>query len=149
MEVGRNSEFLLQPPGSLRAHQVRLSIRGGGPKDWVGWFQHHPYLKAEKPKPVTVGSVRGVQLDVVPEVPEKYFGSYCRGIDNVTPTDCVDIAPYQRGTGPGLVAWEEGVKERVIVLEDVKGETVVIDFGAPPGKKFDEFTSGRRRWWTA
>jgi hypothetical protein len=26
-------------------------------------------------------------------------------------------------------------------LEDVKGETVTIDFGAPPGKKFDEFTA--------
>jgi hypothetical protein len=44
-------------------------------------------------------------------------------------------------SGTGLVAWEEGIKERVIVLEDEKGETVVIDFGAPPGKKFDEFTS--------
>ena len=40
-----------------------------------------------------------------------------------------------------MVAWEEGIKERVIVLEDEKGETVVIDFGAPPGKKFDEFAS--------
>ena len=44
-------------------------------------------------------------------------------------------------SGTGLVAWEEGSKERVIVLEDEKGETVVIDFGAQPGKKFDEFTS--------
>ena len=43
-------------------------------------------------------------------------------------------------SGTGLVAWEEGIK-RIIVLEDEKGETVVIDFGAPPGKKFDEFTS--------
>jgi hypothetical protein len=44
-------------------------------------------------------------------------------------------------SGTDLVAWEEGIKERVIVLEDEKGETVVIDFGAPPGKMFDEFTS--------
>jgi hypothetical protein len=44
-------------------------------------------------------------------------------------------------SGTSLVAWEEGIKERIIVLEDEKGETVVIDFGAPPGKKFDEFTS--------
>ena len=105
----------------------------------VGWFQHHPYLRTDKPKPVTVGGVKGVQFDVVPEVPEKYVGSYCRGI--AMATDGVDIAPYKRGTARGLVAWEEGVKERVIVLEDVKGETVVIDFGAPPGKKFDEFTA--------
>jgi len=44
-------------------------------------------------------------------------------------------------SGTGLVDWEEGIKERVIVLKDEKGETVVIDFGAPPGKNFDEFTS--------
>jgi hypothetical protein len=28
------------------------------PKDLVGWFQHHPYLNASKPKPVTVGGVK-------------------------------------------------------------------------------------------
>jgi hypothetical protein len=36
------------------------------------------------------------------------------------------------------LAFEEGFKERVIVLEDVKGETVTIDFGAAE-PKFDEF----------
>jgi hypothetical protein len=38
------------------------------------------------------------------------------------------------------LAFAEGVKERVIVLDDVKGETVTIDFGAgDPGTKFDEY----------
>src|SRR5215213_4283731 len=35
------------------------------PKDLVGWLQHHPYLKTSKPQPVTVGGVRGEQLDVL------------------------------------------------------------------------------------
>jgi hypothetical protein len=29
------------------------------PEDIFGWFQHHPYLDAEKPEPVTVGGVEG------------------------------------------------------------------------------------------
>src|SRR5215212_3353780 len=31
------------------------------PKDLVGWFQHHPYLKTSKPKPARVGGVKGKQ----------------------------------------------------------------------------------------
>jgi hypothetical protein len=26
------------------------------PKDMVGWFQHHPYLKTTKPEPITVAA---------------------------------------------------------------------------------------------
>jgi hypothetical protein len=35
------------------------------PSDMVGWFQHHPYLDTEKPKPATVGGVKGAQFDFV------------------------------------------------------------------------------------
>src|SRR5919107_5169965 len=35
------------------------------PKDLVGWLQHHPYLKTSKPQPVTVGGVKGEQLEVL------------------------------------------------------------------------------------
>ena len=35
------------------------------PKDLVGWFQHHPYLKTDKPASVTAGGVKGEQFDVV------------------------------------------------------------------------------------
>src|SRR5687767_8455652 len=34
------------------------------PKDLVGWLQQHPYLQTSKPEPVTVGGVKGLQLDV-------------------------------------------------------------------------------------
>ena len=107
------------------------------PKDMVSWFQHHPYLHTSKPKPVTVGGVKGKQFDVVAEVPDSYTG-ICSTQPNAAP-GCVDISELTSGTG--LVAFAEGFKERIIVLEDVRGKTVTIDFGAPPGKKFDEFTS--------
>jgi hypothetical protein len=35
------------------------------PKDLVGWLQHHPYLKTSKAQPVTVGGVKGEQLEVL------------------------------------------------------------------------------------
>src|SRR5215203_599180 len=40
------------------------------PEDLVGWFQHHPYLQAEKPESVTVGGVKGKQFDVAVDAPE-------------------------------------------------------------------------------
>jgi hypothetical protein len=108
------------------------------PKDMVSWFQHHPYLHTSKPKPVTVGGVKGKQFDVVvEEVPNNYY-STCSTQPGAAPS-CVDISSLTSGTG--LVAFGEGFKDRIIVLEDVRGETVIIDFSAPPGKKFDEFTS--------
>jgi hypothetical protein len=103
------------------------------PKDMAGWFQHHPYLRTVKQEPVTVGGVKGVQLDLVVEVPEDYYGTCGTG-------GCLDIAAlgeFTVNTGIPL-AFAEGIKERVIVLEDAKGETLTIDFGASEAK-FDEF----------
>jgi len=34
------------------------------PKDLVGWLEHHPYLKTSDPEPISVGGVKGLQLDV-------------------------------------------------------------------------------------
>ena len=105
------------------------------PKDMVGWFQHHPYLKTSDLKPVTIGGVKGEQFDVVVDVPKDYYGACGSG-------SCLDIVAFDNctaSTGDPL-AFAEGVKERVIVLDDVKGETVTIDFGAgDPGTKFDEY----------
>jgi hypothetical protein len=35
------------------------------PADLVGWFEQHPYLQTDKPQPVTVGGIKGQQIDVV------------------------------------------------------------------------------------
>ncbi len=89
------------------------------PEDLVGWFQHHPYLKTSKPEPVTVGGVRGQQFDVAAEDLPKDHLSVCGA-------DCVDTIK-----GPSAqIIFSEGLKVHAIILEDVKGETVYIDYGA-------------------
>ena len=99
------------------------------PKDLVGWLQDHPDLNTGEPEPITVGGVEGVQLDVlVEDLPEDVYGE-CG-------PECVDIAPLS--SGEQGVYFREVNKRRVIVLEDVKGETVTIDFAAPV-ELFDEF----------
>jgi hypothetical protein len=48
----------------------------------------------------------------------------------------VDTVPLSNGVPLTFVV---GIKETVSVLEDVKGETLTIDFGAgEPGTKFDQ-----------
>ena len=100
------------------------------PKDLVGWFQHHPYLKTSKPQPVTLGGIKGEQFDAsVDHLPKDYYGN-CG-------TECLDIF-YQSG-GERIGEFKEANRERrVFVLEEVKGETVVIWFAAPPDV-FDKF----------
>lgn len=106
------------------------------PEDLIGWFEHHPYLKTDKPQSVTVGGVKGKQLDVVvEEVPEEYSG-VCS--IEAGPADCVDLFRLSSGLPGGLIALYEGDKARVIVLEDVEGETVTIGIGSP-APTFDAF----------
>jgi len=101
------------------------------PKDLLGWLQHHPYLKTSKPQPVTVGGVKGEQLDVLVDLPKNY---------SVDPecSDCLDIAPLSNDQEAAI--FTEGNKRKVIVLEDVKGDTVMIWFAAPPDQ-FDELAT--------
>ena len=122
-------------PGYLRFANVKVVYKPGtqnvqeAPEDLVGWFEHHPYLKTSKPEPVTVGGVKGVQIDVlVEDLPQDVYGR-C-GVE------CVDIAPLSGGERD--VFFKEANKRRVIVLEDVKGETVYIDFSTPV-VLFDKF----------
>jgi hypothetical protein len=99
------------------------------PEDLVGWLQHHPYLKTSKPQPVTVGGVKGEQFEVLvdhlPKDPNGYCGS-----------DCLDV--FNQSGGDQIGYFREVNKRRVIVLGDVKGDTVVIWFAGPPDT-FDKF----------
>ncbi len=98
------------------------------PKDVVGWFQEHPYLETQGTDPVKVGEVEGVRMDVVVgDLPEDYFGE-CG-------SDCVALFRFSSGGLP-LVLWEED-KARVIVLEDVEGETLITGF-AIRAAEFDD-----------
>ena len=98
------------------------------PDDMVGWFEHHPHLKTSEPENVTVGGVEGKQLDVTLEAPEDYYGQCGSG-------DCMDM--WMLSTGEALWFVEEA-KVRLFILEDVEGNTVVIDSGSSP-TEFDEF----------
>src|SRR5215207_2659395 len=110
-------------PGTLEAVDA--------PKDLVGWLQHHPLLQTSKPKPVTVGGVKGVQLDVLVEVPKDY------SVDpECDPGECLNIAPLSNDHESAIFMAVN--KRKVIVLEDVKGDTLMIWFAAPPDE-FDEF----------
>jgi len=119
--------------GFVNAQEVYKPTRTGtgnvvdAPEDMVGWFQQHPHLKTSKPEPVTVGGVKGVQFDVVVEVPEDYSG--------VCGSDCVGLFRLSTGIRVSLF---EGDKVRLIVLDDVKGETVTIGL-VSPATEFDEF----------
>jgi hypothetical protein len=103
------------------------------PKDMVGWTQQHPYLQTSNPEPVTVGGVKGVQFEVVlGELPQNYIGTCTSIVGN---PNCVDL--FRLSTG-GEIFVAEGEKVRVIVLEDLKGETVTIGSGSP-ASEFEEF----------
>ena len=105
------------------------------PKDLVGWLQRHPFLKTSKPEPVTLGGVKGEQLDVLVEDLPKDYSGLC----NTGRSDCVDIAPLSDDQAQEETAsFREGNKRKVFVLEDVKGDTVMIWFAAPP-EVFDNF----------
>jgi hypothetical protein len=106
------------------------------PEDMVGWFQQHPYLRTSEPEPVTVGGGKGVQFEVVvKDLPENYSGPcvwYLR--------DCVDIFETSSevgSSGEGWIAFMKDNKQRLFVLEDVKGKTVTMGFTIP-ATEFDE-----------
>ena len=136
IELARQGE-----PGYLRFANVKEVYKPAtthvvdAPKDLVGWFQQHPYLKTDEPQPVTVGGVKGEQIDVlVKDLPQDFLGR-C-GVE------CVDIAPLSGGEQS--VHFKEANKRRVIVLEDVRGEMVTIDFSTPV-VLFDEFAPEARK----
>jgi hypothetical protein len=124
-----------EQPGYIRFANIKEVYKPGtqdvveAPNDLVRWFEHHPNLKTGEPEPITVGGVKGEQIDVlVEDLPEDVYGK-C-GVE------CVDIAPL--GGGEQSVFFREVNKRRVIVLEDVEGETATIDFSTPI-VLFDEF----------
>ena len=91
------------------------------PEDMVAWFQNHPYLITDKPKPVTIGGVKGQKFEWV--------------VAEDVPYADVDTFKYSDGSNAAVA---KGFKHRAIVLEDVKGETVTIGIGSK-ASEFDEF----------
>ena len=124
--------------GFVNAQEVYKPTRTGtpnvvnAPEDMVGWFQQHPYLQTDKPEPVTVGGVKGMQFDVVVEDLPEGYSEVCPGCGVGS-----GVAIFRLSSG-FPVAYGEADKSRLIVLEDVKGETVTLGFSSP-ATEFDEF----------
>ena len=125
--------------GTLNFANVKKVYKPGtanvveAPKDLVGWLQHHPYLKTSKPQPVTVGGLKGEQLEVLIDHLPKDPNGYC----DPYPSGCLDIFNLSGGDELGYFGKNHN-QRRVIVLGDVKGDTVVIWFAGPPDT-FDKF----------
>lgn len=136
-------DFIVDPKvyKMLSSYQAKLEPT---PKDMVAWLQQNPYLDTEKPEPATVGGVKGVRLDAVPSpVPDDYLacGEPCLPLFENATYPALFFALEYAADGPG--AYRPGqptYKTRLIVLDDVAGETVTIGLTAPE-PKFDEFVA--------
>jgi hypothetical protein len=108
--------------------ETGLPIVVRAPEDVVGWFRRHPYLDTSEPEPITVGGIEGERFDVVVgDLPEGYQGLCGR--------DCVAALRFSDGS---LLEHYRGDKARLMVLEEVDGQTVVMGFGGRAAE-FDEF----------
>jgi hypothetical protein len=133
--------------GFVNAQEVYKPTKTGtpnvveAPEDMVGWFQQHPYLRTSEPEPVSVGGVKGVQFEVVVEdLPENYSGPciwYLRDCVDIFETSSVVESEVVGGSGEGWIAFMKDNKQRLFVLEDVKGKTVTMGFTIP-ATEFDE-----------
>jgi hypothetical protein len=125
--------------GTLQFANVKEVYKPGttnveeAPKDLVGWLQHHPYLKTSKPQPVTVGGVKGEQLEVLIDHLPKDPNGYC----DPYPSGCLDIFHQSGGDQLGYFGKNFNAR-RATVLGDVKGDTVVVWYAGPPDT-FDKF----------
>ncbi len=120
--------------GFANAQEVYETTKTGLPKvvevseDMVGWFRQNPYLKTSEPEAATVGGVEGERfVVVVGDLPEDYYG--------VCGRDCVATLRFSDGSG---LEHFKGDRVRLMVLEEVQSETVVIGF-VSPATKFDAF----------
>src|SRR5918998_1702177 len=86
-------------------------------EDILSWFQHHPYLKTSNPEPVTVGGVKGLQLET--------------DVAKDSPEDAVKSFRYSDGFEASI---DRGAQDRTIIL-DMKGEAVSIGAGFPKAQK--------------
>ena len=116
-----------------------LPIVVNTPKDLVGWLEHHPYLKTSDPEPVSVGGVKGLQLDVAvaKDLPDDYHSGVCSWIAEPE-EECVDLFKVSTPqVSPVFVS--ESTKTHLIVTKDeLSGLTVAMGY-ASRSTNFEEF----------
>ena len=115
-EVKGGTLLIFRNPPEAYDPQKHKWVNVNSYEDILSWFQHHPQLETSSPEPVTVGGVKGVQLetDVAKDSPDEVMSfRYSDGF----------VASIDRG--------EQG---RTIIL-DMKGEAVSIGVGFPRAQK--------------
>ena len=107
------------------------------PKDLVGWLEHHPYLKTSDPEPISVGGVKGLQLDVAvaKDLPEDYHSGVCSSIAD--PEECVDLFRVSTHHSPVFVS-ERSKLHLIVTKDELSGLTVTLGY-ASRSTHFDEF----------
>ena len=132
--LGRGEETgfaFIRPQQLYEVSKSGLPTVVKAPDDMVAWFRRNPYLRASEPEAVTVGGIDGVRLDMTVEnLPEGYAGPCVRGRVG----DCLDVF---KSSVLGWIAFPTHMKHRVVVFEDVGGQTVIVTFGIP-ATRFDE-----------
>jgi hypothetical protein len=103
-------------------------IEEPAPEDLIAWLRRHPNLEASEPSPATVAGVSGTRLDMVVSSTPKDYPKHCG-------MPCVPLFRISDGTSFWLGKEE---RDRVIILEDVGGETVTIIIGGPP-EEFERY----------
>ena len=114
-----------------------LPIVVNTPKHLVGWLEHHPYLKTSHPEPVSVGGVKGLQLDVAvaKDLPDDYHSGVCSSI--AEPEECVDLFKVSTHHSPVFVS-ERSKLHLIVTKDELSGLTVAMGY-ASRSTNFEEF----------
>jgi hypothetical protein len=116
-EVKGGTLLIFRNPPEAYDPQKHKWVNVNSYEDILSWFQHHPQLKTSNPEPVTVGGIKGVQLET--------------HVAKDSPVDGVKSFSYSDGFSTTINRGEEG---RTIIL-DMKGEAVSIGVGFPGAQK--------------
>jgi len=102
--------------------------------DLATWLQQHPYLDTSEPESVSVGGVEGEKFEAVVSRLPKDKAKFCEAA-------CVPLFALNNKFGFHFYMDESELIEKVqfIVLDDVKGETVVIYLLSDPQAQLEEF----------
>jgi hypothetical protein len=111
-EVKGGTLLIFRNPPEAYDPQKHKWVNVNSYEDILSWFQHHPYLKTSNPEPVSVGGVKGVQLET--------------DVAKDSPEDAVKSFRYSDGF---VASIDRGTQSRTIIL-DMKGEAVSfgVDF---------------------
>ena len=116
------------------ATQPAQAVKKTKPDDLAAWLQQHPYLDTSEPESVSVGGVEGEQFEAGVSRLPKDKAKFCEAA-------CVPLFALNNKFGFHFYMDESDLlgKVQLIVLDDVKGETVVIYLLSDPQAQLEEF----------